>query len=374
MTESNSNVTRGWRFIADRPAAMIALLFGVLLFVDLVMKLVTAGDDVTIALFLTFVWQGIVIGLVYGLAGIGLSMTYSILNFANFAHGDYITSGAFGGWAATFVVAGLGSHAFGDLVLVGANRIPGTQIGIDIVQTPLAILVGLVFAGLLTVALALVIDRVVYKPMRGQEGIALLIASVGVAFALRNLLLFVFGEANLSVASNTPGKIAVAVPGGTINANYHEIVLVVAAVILMLIVHYLLQSTKLGKAMRAMSDNEDLARVTGIPTERVVKFTWIIGAALAGMAGFLLTLESTTLVYTRGWTLLLFIFAAVILGGIGSTYGAIFGGLIIGLTEKMSLIWLGAELSDLSRAAAFVLMILILLYRPQGLFSGRSTA
>jgi branched-chain amino acid transport system permease protein len=139
----------------------------------------------------------------------------------------------------------------------------------------------------------------------------------------------------------------------------------------MLGVHVLLQTTKLGKAMRAMADNEDLARITGIPTERVVRSTWIIGGGLTGVAGYMFVLWKGTLGFNDGWLLLLLIFAAVILGGIGSIYGAIAGGLIIGLTASMSVIWIP---SAFARAAAFLVMIVILLVKPKGIFAGRATA
>jgi branched-chain amino acid transport system permease protein len=364
---ATESIARGRRLLIERPTAALVALVGVVLLVDLVRRLAT-GDLTTETLGI-FVWRGIVNGLVVGLAGIGLSMTYSILNFANFAHGDYISTGAFAGWASTWVVAGLGRADVGALILVGAGgNVFSSDLGTSITNTPLAIVLGMLVAGAFTVALALAIDRVVYRPMRGEEGISLLIASIGVAFALRYLLVFVFGSAPRSVA-DTPSDVAVA--GVTFWFDWHQLTLVVGSVALMVGVHLLLQGTKLGKSMRAMADNEDLARITGIPTERVIQWTWIIGAGLAGVAGYLLILEAGTIAFNRGWILLLLIFAAVILGGIGSIYGAIAGGLVIGLTDTVSQIWLP---SDFTRAAAFLLMILILLYRPEGIFAGRSTA
>ena len=126
--------------------------------------------------------------------------------------------------------------------------------------------------------------------------------------------------------------------------------------------------------MRAMADNEDLARITGIPTERVVTATWIIGAGLAGVAGYMFVIWNGSLHWFQGWILLLPIFAAVILGGIGSIYGAIVGGLVIGLTMSLSVVWLPTNLQSLNRAAAFVIMIVVLLVRPEGIFAGRATA
>jgi branched-chain amino acid transport system permease protein len=121
--------------------------------------------------------------------------------------------------------------------------------------------------------------------------------------------------------------------------------------------------------MRAMADNRDLARARGIPTERVIRWTWLIGGGITGVAGFLITLERGTISFQFGWLLLLLIFAAVILGGIGSIYGAIVGGLIIGLATTVSLVWLPE--ATLARPAAFFIMIVALLVRPKGLLGGR---
>ena len=363
--------SEGRRFVIDRPLALVVGLFGVLLIVDFVGGLATGR--IAVSAVATLVWDGLMQGLVVGLAGIGLSMTYSILSFANFAHGDYITSGAFSGWAVTYLLAGLGRADIGSLLLVGAGgSVFGGALGIGATQTPIAIVGGLVIAGLFTVVLALAIDRLVYKPMRDQSGISLLIASVGVAFALRYLIAFVFTTENRGVtgAGGVP-EIQGYLLDGFVAVSAHDATLLVIAVGLMAGVHGLLQRTKLGTAMRAMADNEDLAKVTGIPTERVVNATWVVGGALTGIAGYMFVLWKGTLGFNDGWLLLLLVFAAVILGGIGSVYGAILGGLIIGLTNSLSVLWIP---SDFARAAAFLVMILVLLFRPEGLFSGRSTA
>ncbi|QGX96576.1 branched-chain amino acid ABC transporter permease [Haloplanus rallus] len=312
-------------------------------------------------------------GLVIGLAGIGLSMTYSILNFANFSHGDYITSGAFAGWATTYLLAGLGRADVGSLLLVGAGgSVLGGALGIGVTTTPVAVVAGIVVAGVATVLLALALDRVVYEPIRSESGITLLITSIGVAFALRYLIQFVFGsDVRGTTAAGAIPQISLYFVDGAVRIDAHDVTLLAVTAGLMLGVHLLLQTTKLGKAMRAMSDDEDLARITGIPTERVVRATWIIGGGLTGVAGYVFVLWKGTLGFNDGWLLLLLIFAAVILGGIGSIYGAIAGGLVIGVTASVSVLWIP---SAFSRAAAFVVMIVILLARPQGLFSGRSTA
>lgn len=361
--------SRSKRFVIERPFAVLVVIAFVLLVFDVFRQLMTGQLAAVGAARL--LWRGIVNGMVIAIASVGLSMTYAILGFANFAHGDYITTGAFTGWGVAWLIAGFGTAEIGGLILVSAGgNIFAPEIGATVVGTPLAILAGLVVAGIGAIVLSLVIDRVVYRPMRGVGGIPLLIASIGVALALRYLVVFVFGQSSRSVTA-AAYSLEIPIGSGTLNISGHELAVILVGLALMVTVHLLLQRTKLGKAMRAMADNKDLARITGIPTERIIRWTWIIGGGLAGVAGFLLMLESGTIAYNRGWILLLPIFAAVILGGIGSIYGAMFGGLIIGLTESLSIIWLP---SGYGRAAAFMLMILVLLFRPQGLFAGRETA
>jgi branched-chain amino acid transport system permease protein len=364
---------RGRDLVIEDPIRAAITVAFVILALDLVRQLAVGGTQ--FSEFGVMLKDGLMRGLFFGLAGIGLSMTYSILNFANFSHGDLITGGAFGGMAVTYVIAGgFGADAtLGSLVLVGAGgSVFGADLGIGVATSPIAVVAGVIASGVVAILLALFIDRVAYKPIRDRSGITLLITSIGIAFALRYLILFVFGGARRGVtASGAVPTIAVPMVDGTVNINLHEVSLVVVAVVLMLGLHLLLQRTKLGKAMRAMADNEDLARITGIPTERVVRSTWIIGAGLAGVAGYMFVIWNGTLHWFQGWILLLPIFAAVILGGIGSIYGAIVGGLVIGLTMSVSVVWLP---TGLSRAAAFFIMIVVLLVRPEGIFSGRATA
>jgi len=378
VTESLSR--EGARTLVRRPAVLALALAAGYLVVDLIVKLagVTVepggifllGGSIPVSQVASFVLDGLVVGLVVGLAGVGLSMTYSILNFANFAHGDYVTAGAFSGVAVAYVVAFLlgaaPDAAFAEIVMVNAPSV------VSVTGTPVGVVAGLFAAAGVTVAVGLLVDRIVYRPMRDRGGIPLLIASIGVALALRYTITFVWDTGTRGVtATGSIPSVTVPVVDGTVNFNLHEATLTVAAVGLMVGIHLLLQRTKLGTAMRAMADNKPLAQVTGIPTERVVRATWIIGAALAGIAGFLIVLEKGTISFNLGWRLLLLIFAGVILGGIGSVYGAMGGGIIIGLASRLSLVWIP---SDFARVAAFGVMILVLLYRPSGLFKGVTTA
>ncbi|WP_435065987.1 branched-chain amino acid ABC transporter permease [Halobaculum sp. EA56] len=358
--------SRGRELAVSRPFLLVVVGILGLLAVDLVRRLATP-DGLSGARLATLLWDGLVTGLAIGLAGVGLSMTYSILNFANFGHGDYVTSGAFAGWAVTWLFAGLGQFDLSTLLFLGS--LSTRELGVSAFTTPLAVIAGLIVAAAATVVVSLVVDRLVYKPMRDEGGITLLIASIGVALALRYTIYIVFGQRTrgLTDAQSVP---EVTFAGG-FELGGHQVTLVVIAAALMLGVHLLLQTTKLGKAMRAMADNEDLARVTGIPTERVVRFTWIIGGGLAGAGGFLIALERGAMNFQFGWILLLLIFAAVILGGIGSIYGAMFGGVTIGIAQSISLVWIPSEFSTV---AAFGVMIFVLLFKPEGIFSGVTTA
>jgi len=368
MTEGES-VSVGRPSVAFARERALEIVFGAVaaaFVLDLIRKLLTDGVDASTVV--TFLWQGTVFGMAIGLAGIGLAMTYSILQFANFAHGDMITAGGFAGWIGAFILAGIGDVPLEVLVLVGEPASISADLGISITNTPVAILVGFLLAVVATPALAVLIDRVTFRPMRDQSSVALLIASVGVALALRHLIQFFFQPTTPPVTyGGGLSSVSVPIGAGSVVVGAHQVTLVVVSVLLMLAVHLLLQRTKLGTAMRAMADNEDLARVSGIPTERVVLYTWVIGGALTGAAGFLLALERGFLSLTLGWDLLLLIFAAVILGGIGSIYGAIAGGLVIGVVSQLSLVWVPSEFTQV---AAFVIMIAVLLVRPSGLFGG----
>ncbi|MXV64302.1 branched-chain amino acid ABC transporter permease [Natronorubrum sp. JWXQ-INN-674] len=354
--------------------ALLLLLGIAILLIDLVRRL-TMGE-LALGRLWRYTWNGLVDSLYIALAAIGLSMTYSILRFANFSHGDLVTTGAFSGWAVAWVIGGWGMYGIGELVLFSPTPAgpTGGELGMDVLASPVAILVGLVAAALLTIGVALAIDRLVYKRMRDTGGIPLLIASVGVALALRYIIGVFWTVESHSATASAP--IIEDFPDWMWwvpfdRVNLHELTLVLIAVGLIIGLHLLLQYTKLGKAMRAMADNKDLALITGIPTERVIFATWTIGAGLAGVAGYLIVLDRGQFSINIGWFLLLLIFAAVILGGIGSIYGALVGSLVIGLTINVSLVWIPADMNEI---AAFTLMILILIIKPDGLLGGVETA
>ena len=236
----------------------------------------------------------------------------------------------------------------------------------------LRLLIGLPLAFAGTAAVAILIDRLFYKPFRrARSMIVVVIASFGVALMLRSLVQLFFGVDVINYADGIQFPLREFQP---LRILERHIYIVVLTVVLMLALHHFLTRTRTGKAMRAMSDDADLARVSGINTERVVIWTWILGAGLVAVAGVFLGMD-TRLVPTMGWDLLLPMFAAAILGGLGQPYGAIAGGLIIGAMEELSTYpWIGEGPlvpPDYKTAVAFAVMVLMLIFRPRGIFRGK---
>ncbi len=283
---------------------------------------------------------GLVLGSIYALGAIGLTLTFGILRFANFAHGETMTLGAYFAWSLVQIT---GWH-------------------------PVAVLP---VAMVLTVLVALGIDRGFYKPFRSSPTIILVIASFGMMLMVRSVVQLIWG---VQIKTIMPGIQMPVVLFEWLRISPKHVIIIAAATVLMFAVHYLLTYTKIGKAMRAMSDSPELARLTGINTEAVIRATWIIGAALAAAAGVLLALD-THVQTMMGFKLLLPVFAATILGGIGRPYGAVAGGLVIGMAEELSSYpWIGTEplLNPGYKAGvAFAIMVAMLIWRPSGLFRGK---
>ena len=284
---------------------------------------------------------GIVLGSIYALGAIGVSLVFGILRFANFAHGE--------------------------LMLIGA------YITYSLIQfTGLHPLVVLPIAMLFTSLVALGIDHSFYKPFRASKSTIVIVASFGIALMARSAVQIIWGVDQFSYS---PGRIQMPmVFFDTSRISPKHIWIVSFTLVLMAITHVILSYTRAGKAMRAMSDSAELARLTGINTENVVKTTWVLGASLATAAGVFLGWDSH-LHSMMGFYMLLPMFAAAILGGIGQPYGAMVGGLIVGLAEELSAYpWIGENplLSPAYKAGvAFALMIIMLIWRPSGLFRGR---
>jgi neutral amino acid transport system permease protein len=279
--------------------------------------------------------NGLVLGCIIALAAIGLSMVYKILGFANFAHGDFLTLGAY---LSFFFILSPGIGFYGACI------------------TAIAV----------TALLAAVLDLAVWKPMRskGSDRTSLMILSIGLALLIRNLIVIFFGPA-IKVYP-IPVTDSFSYFGLTIT-GYQATVIVIAA-IMMIAVHHLLSRTSLGKAMRALSDDADLARISGIDVDLVVRYAWIVGTGLAAVAGIMYGLI-TNINPNMGWFMILPVFAAAILGGIGNPYGAVAGGLIIGLSQEISVAFLPSEYK---LAVSFLIMVAVLIVKPEGVMGGRT--
>jgi len=289
---------------------------------------------------------GLVSGSVITLGAIGLSLTYSILKFSNFSHGDLVTTGAYLGLAFLGLFSQVLKGRFGPL-----------SFGPALIPALLCAMAG-------NAAIAILIDRLVYKRLRRAKAVLLLMASVGMAFVLRNLVLFSAGSDPLYYSHRIQRALLI----GGIRVKADQLFILGTAFLFVAFLHVFLRHTKIGKAMRAMADNPELAQVTGINTELVVAWTWAIGASLAALAGMLAGIENKMIIPELGWQMLLPLFAAVILGGIGSPYGAMVGGMTIGLAEEVSTAFISTSYKS---AVAFSILVLMLLIRPRGLFGRR---
>ncbi|MEO4000619.1 branched-chain amino acid ABC transporter permease [Mesorhizobium sp. CAU 1732] len=325
-----------------------------------------------LVVFANFVFiPGLAYGAQLALGALGVTLIYGILRFSNFAHGDLMAFGTMITILVTWWLTGMG---------VSFGPMPTAL---------LALPIGILGA----VAMALLIDRLVFRFYRTQKsaGIVFVMASVGVMFVLNGIVRLVIGPNEQRFADGE--RFLVTVRGFREWSGLAEglairlpvVITLVVAVIVVAALFWFLQYSRTGKAMRAYSDNEDLALLSGINPDRVVAVTWIIAAALATIAGVLYGLDKSFRPFTY-FQLLLPIFAAAIVGGIGQPLGAIAGGFVIAFSEvtltyayKRVLEYLGFEPAGLVQllsteykfAISFVILVLVLLIRPTGIFKGR---
>jgi len=296
------------------------------------------------------VGYGIVLGSILTLGAVGLTLIYGIVRFANFAHGDLMTLGAYVTMLFTaqiFPALGITDNRFGSL------------------SFGWIFLLSFIPAILITGGVAVVFDRLVYKRLKDNRvgAVMLAISSLAAAFVIRSLIEILWGT---DFHFYTQGLRPMMVLPLGVKLRPDQIFIIATALVLVFVLYIFLQRTKMGKALRAMADNPDLARVSGIPTERMTSLTWMIGGGMTATSGILLGLDSQ-LRPEMGWVLLLPLFASVILGGIGNPFGALVGAMTLGITQQVSTLFLSPAYKP---AVAFFLLILILLVRPEGIFGG----
>ncbi len=278
------------------------------------------------------IFNGLAVGSILALSAIGLTLTYGILRLSNFAHGDFMTLGAYLTWVA---------------------NTNGLNIWLSMLLGAVGTILGMLIA-----------EFLLWKPMRDRRAspTTLIIISIGLALFLRNLILLIWGSSNQSY--DLP--VVQAIQVGDLRLAYYRLIVIGLTLLAIAGVYFLLQNSKIGKAMRAVADNIDLARVSGINVEQVVLWTWIITGTLTALAGGMYGLI-TVVRPNMGWFLILPMFASVTLGGIGNPYGAIAGAFVIGLAQELSVPLLG---SQYKAGVALLIMVLILFIRPQGIFKG----
>lgn len=303
---------------------------------------VTQGASLADLLSLT-VW-GVMLGGIIALGAIGLTLVYGVLRFPNFAHGELVTVGAY----AAFTLMG---------VLPQGAPLRPFSFGPELI-------VALVLAVPVVSLVALGTDRVLFRPLRirGASLVLFAMASLAGAFFLRSVIYLIWGSDFLFYY---PGRAnpALNLPLG-VNVQADQLFVFGLALLLVVLTWLLLERTRMGKAMRATANNPDLAQVRGINTERVIAWTWVLGASLAAAGGVMYGLASQ-LRPEMGWTLLLPMFAGAILGGIGNPIGAVVGAIIIGVAQQVSASFLNPAYGP---AVAFVLLVIVLVLRPNGLF------
>jgi neutral amino acid transport system permease protein len=322
---SSSRLTSKWTVAGALAALALAIVLILAVFIP-------QADAARLAQLLV---NGVITGSILALAGVGATLIFGIQRIANFAHGDFLTIGAY----AAFVV----NVVLGQNLLVAALGAMGA-----VALFGVAAHFGL------------------FRPLRGRGTVAIALVSVGLGLLIRNVIFIIAGSQIRQFNVNQSEVFTI----GVIRLSPGQAVAVTVALVVAPLVALFLARTRLGKQMRAVADNRDLASVSGIDVERIGVSVWILAGGLAGLAGVMLGLSQGVFDPNMGLGPLFLIFTVVVLGGIGSAYGALVAGLALGLAMELST-WdalFGGLDSKYKPVLAFVVLILLLLYRPQGVF------
>jgi branched-chain amino acid transport system permease protein len=281
--------------------------------------------------FLSYLISGLSLGSVYALIALGYTMVYGIAKMLNFAHGDVIMIGGY----VSFI----------------AMNSAGLPAGVAIL---LAVLVCTV--------LGVLIEGLAYKPLREATSLAVLITAIGVSYFLQNAAQLIWGANPVSYTPVITGTVSLA--GGKLNISIVSIVTIIACIVIMICLQLFISKGKIGKAMRACSEDKGAAQLMGINVNRTISITFAIGSALAAIAGVLLCSAYPTLMPTTGSMPGIKAFTAAVFGGIGSVPGAFIGGLLLGIIESLTKAYISTQLAN---SIVFAVLIIVLLFRPVGI-------
>lgn len=288
--------------------------------------------------FISNLINGISLGSVYAIIALGYTMVYGIAKMLNFAHGDVIMVGAYISFCATTYL----------------NLPP---------------IVSVILAMIVCTALGIIIEGLAYRPLRKASSLAVLITAIGVSYFLQNAALLIWGSAPKTFSSIVPFQ-SIALFGGKLIITPESVVTVVACVLIMIFLVLFTQKTRMGKGMRAVSEDRDAAELMGINVNVSISLTFAIGSALAAIAGVLLCSAYPVLIPTTGSMPGIKAFTAAVFGGIGSIPGALIGGILLGIIEIFSKSYISTNLSD---AIVFAVLIVVLLVKPTGLLGKKIT-
>jgi branched-chain amino acid transport system permease protein len=292
--------------------------------------------------FLQQLVNGVTLGAIYGLIAIGYTMVYGIIGMINFAHGDIYMVGSFVALIAFLLLAALG-----------------------ITWIPLALLLVLILAMAFTAAYGWAIERVAYRPLRGSTRLAPLISAIGMSIVLQNYVQLAQGARGKPLQPVIHGGIKLGAEGGfQITLGTLQIAIVVITIALMIGFNWFIAKTPLGRAQRATEQDMGMAALLGVNVDRVISTTFVLGAALAAVAGMMVMLYYGVIDFYIGFLAGIKAFTAAVLGGIGSLPGAMLGGFLIGLIESF---WSGYFSIEYKDVATFSILVIVLIFRPSGL-------
>jgi branched-chain amino acid transport system permease protein len=286
--------------------------------------------------------NGVTLGMIYGLIAIGYTTVYGIVGMINFAHGEIFMIGAFSA-IITFLVVGL----------------------LGITWIPLVLLLMLLVSMTLTPIYGWTLERLAYRPLRGSPRLAALITAIGMSIFLQNYVQLLQSARNKPLQPLVTGGVEIMREGDfVVTLNYLQMMIVILTLILMVALTFLISKTSLGRAQRACEQDRDMAALLGVNVDRTISLTFVIGAALAAVAGVMFLVYYGVIDFFIGFLAGIKAFTAAVLGGIGSVPGAMLGGLLIGLIEAM---WSGYFSVEYKDVAAFSILVLVLIFRPTGL-------